>query len=101
MLTSFTRGEQDGLRHSTFGVKTLATMLFQSVSSMSRHLSSCVCVYVFFFLILEQPPHTHTPLPPSPLVAQPACGYLHSVHGVHGWCMYTVALMGESWREAT
>lgn len=45
MLTSFTRGEEDGLRHSTFCVKIwrFATMPLQSVYSTSRHF----CVRVF------------------------------------------------------
>lgn len=52
-----TRGEEDGLRHSTFCV-TFATMPFQSAYSVYRHLGSfaCVCECVFFFLILEQLP---------------------------------------------
>lgn len=59
ILTSFARGEEDGLRHSTFCVKVccFATMPLQPAYSLSRHLSSLtLCVYVFFFLILDQPP---------------------------------------------
>lgn len=47
----FHKGEDDGLRHSTFCVKLwrFATMPFLCVYLMSRHLCSLACVWLYVF----------------------------------------------------